>query len=101
MPNRMLLQDIVIATWKVRKKKIRKKKAAREMSSAWCADVQNLAACVGETIALELVPWTCAIDDSKKTLEGGGPSILTCMPAYLQLTRTPSARSATSKVRVS
>jgi hypothetical protein len=53
--------------------------------------VQNLAACVGETIALELVPWTCAIDDSKKTLESGGPTILTCMPAYLQLTRTPGA----------
>ena len=49
---------------------------------------------MGETLALELVPWTCAVDDSKDTLTDKSGSILTCMPAYLQLTRTPGAQSA-------
>ena len=47
----------------------------------WC--LQNPAACVSASYALELVPWSCAVDIST------WPGTLSCIPAYLQLVYTP------------
>ena len=52
---------------------------------------QELAACVAETIEVQLVPWSCSFDDSEKTLKGKEDTTVTCMPAYLQVTKTPGA----------
>ena len=44
---------------------------------------QEPSACVSEQVTLQLVPWSCAVDDSQK------PATLTCTPAYLQLSTEP------------
>ena len=46
-------------------------------------DAQEPSACVSEQVTLQLVPWSCAVDDSQK------PATLTCTPAYLQLSTEP------------
>ena len=38
---------------------------------------------MSEQVTLQLVPWSCAVDDSSK------PATLTCTPAYLQLSTEP------------
>ena len=38
---------------------------------------------MSEQVTLQLVPWSCAVDDSHR------PATLTCTPAYLQLSTEP------------
>ncbi|BDA49964.1 hypothetical protein COCOBI_15-0920 [Coccomyxa sp. Obi] len=69
----------------------------KDILSAFCTppsftpSTSTLAACVAETIELQLVPWSCSFDDSNKTLKGDGTTAVTCMPAYLQLVKTPAS----------
>ena len=50
--------------------------------------MQEPAACVSEQVTLQLVPWTCAWDDWQQEDLGQSP-VVTCTPAYLQLSYQP------------
>jgi hypothetical protein len=57
-----------------------------DVKSAGC--MQEPAACVSEQVTLQLVPWTCAWDDWQQE-DLGQPPVVTCTPAYLQLSYEP------------
>lgn len=56
--------------------------------------MQEPSACVSEQVTLQLVPWSCALDDSHRH------ATLTCTPAYLQLSTVPGMPDTFQNIKI-